>query len=102
MLYEYTPETPIPSTVLLDFYATWCVPCKQISPMLASLNLDAEVQVPMVKVDIDSAKELVSKHNVTSVPTLLLLKDGVEVWRHVGKDIKKADLKAKLCAITKV
>lgn len=70
--------------VLVDFHATWCGPCKMLMPQLETLS-EEQPQVPIVKVDIDLYKPLAKEtYGVTSVPTLVLFKDGVEVSRQSG------------------
>ncbi len=69
--------------VLVDFFATWCGPCKMLGPVLEDLAEDrADVQI--VKVDIDEATDLARKYGVMSVPTLILFKDGKEISKNIG------------------
>lgn len=68
---------------LVDFFATWCGPCKMLGPVLEDLAEDrADVQI--VKVDIDEATDLARKYGVMSVPTLILFKDGKEISKNIG------------------
>ncbi len=70
---------------LLDFYATWCGPCKALAPTLEALEGEfADRGVRIAKVDVDESPELAARFSVTGVPTLIVLKDGREVRRHVG------------------
>ena len=66
--------------VIVDFFATWCGPCKMLSPVLDSLADSLDI----VKVDVDKHDDLARKYGVMSVPTLILFKDGVEVSKHIG------------------
>lgn len=77
-------------TVLIDFYADWCGPCKVLSPIVeefASENPDIKV----VKVNVDKAQNLAMNYEVMSIPTLVVIKDGKEVNRTIGI-INKTDL----------
>ncbi len=65
-------ETP----VLIDFYANWCGPCKALSPILEQLQTEFEGKVNIVKVDVDENPELATEHNIKSIPTLMLFKQG--------------------------
>ena len=70
---------------LLDFYATWCGPCRALAPTLEALQDDfAREGVRIAKVDVDDQAELAARFGVTSIPTLIVLHEGVEVRRHVG------------------
>lgn len=70
--------------VLVDFFATWCGPCKMIGPELEKVadNLDGEVKV--VKIDIDKERELADAYNVQSIPNLFVIKDGKVVNQQLG------------------
>lgn len=67
--------------VLIDFYATWCGPCKMMEPVLKEV---AEVDLVVVKVDVEQHPELKEEFAVMSVPTFVLMKDGERVWRETG------------------
>jgi thioredoxin 1 len=69
---------------LVDFFATWCGPCKMQSPILEQVKNKVGDKANVVKVDIDVNQELAAKYNVRSVPTLILFKGGEAVWRTVG------------------
>ncbi len=66
--------------VLVDFFATWCGPCKMLSPILEK----AESTIKVIKVDTDEFEDLARKYGVMSIPTLVLLEDGKEIKRNIG------------------
>lgn len=87
---EPTPEVPIESLpgegiVLADFYAEWCEPCKRMEPVILMLKQDFKGRgVYFVEVDVEKSKKLASQYKANMLPTLLVLKDGVELERHIG------------------
>ncbi len=70
--------------VLVDFYADWCGPCRMLTPVLEKVAKEMSGQVVIAKLDIDHAQKIASTFQVTSVPTLILFKEGKEVGRLVG------------------
>ena len=79
--------------VLCDFWAEWCGPCKQISPILSELAEEYKEKILIAKVNIDENPEVPSKYGIMSIPTLLLFKDGKVVSTQVGLQ-QKNELKA--------
>lgn len=73
-----------PTPVLVDFYATWCGPCKAIAPSLEQLSTEYAAKLKIVKLDIDQAPGVMEKFGVEGVPTLIIFKGGQEVERQVG------------------
>lgn len=69
--------------VLIDFYADWCGPCKMLSPILVKLAQE-HPEVTVVKCDVDKNQELAMKFGVRSIPTVVAMKNGVEVNRKIG------------------
>ena len=69
-------------TVILDFYGTWCMPCKMLAPIVEKVC--AEQNIKLAKLDIDENEELVRQFKIMSVPTLKIFKDGKEVQTSVG------------------
>lgn len=70
-------------TVLVDFYADWCGPCKMISPVVEAVAKENE-DIKVVKVNVDDAQDLAIKYDVMSIPTLVVIKNGEEAKRVVG------------------
>lgn len=70
-------------TVLVDFFATWCGPCKMLAPVLEEFAENYQ-EVKVLKVDVDSFGPIANKFDIFSVPTLILFKDGVMVKRMSG------------------
>lgn len=69
-------------TVLVDFFATWCGPCKMLSPELEKLSNETDVTI--VKVDVDEFGQLAATYDVRAVPTLILFKDGQPIAKGMG------------------
>lgn len=70
-------------TTVVDFFATWCGPCKMLAPVFDELSGDID-DAKFLKVDIDKSLELARKFQVTTVPTVIVFKDGEEAERLVG------------------
>ncbi|MGL5312404.1 MAG: thioredoxin [Peptostreptococcaceae bacterium] len=81
--------------VLVDFFATWCGPCKMLAPVYSSLGEEMEGKADFLKVDIDESMELARQFSITTVPTVVVFKDGKEMDRLVGF-IPKDSLKEKV------
>jgi thioredoxin 1 len=79
-------------TEVIDFWATWCGPCKLMNPILDEVEKE-NPDLTITRVDIDSDKEMVEQYNIQSVPTYVILKDGKEVDRIIGAKPKFAFLK---------
>ena len=71
-------------TTVVDFFATWCGPCKMLSPDFEELGQDMEDNAKFLKVDIDQSLELARRFEVSTVPTVIVFKDGKEAERLVG------------------
>lgn len=69
---------------LVDFWATWCGPCKMIAPVLEELAADYEGKADILKLDVDENPSTAAKYEVMSIPTLIVFKDGQPVDKVVG------------------
>ncbi len=69
---------------LVDFYADWCGPCRMLAPVLDQVSQDVKGKASVAKLDIDQAQKVTEDLQITSVPTLILFKDGKEVKRIIG------------------
>lgn len=70
--------------VLVDFFATWCGPCKMLAPVLSKIAEEYKDKVKVGKVNVDDENELAVKYQIASIPTLILFKDGKPVKSLVG------------------
>lgn len=80
---------------LVDFYATWCGPCKMMHPILEQLKDKMGDSVTIVKIDVDKHQDLAQLYRVMSVPTLIIFRDSEVKWRAAGVHTAE-DLEAKL------
>ena len=70
--------------VLVDFFATWCGPCKMMHPILEELKQSIGDRATIIKIDVDEAQEFAVQYGVRAVPTLAIFKRGQLVWREAG------------------
>lgn len=75
---------------LVDFFADWCGPCRMMEPIIVDLAEELQGSVKVAKLDIEAAQQVTATYQVTSIPTLILFKDGKEVERVVGLKDKDA------------
>lgn len=86
---SYTKEIEnYDGTVLIDFFADWCTPCKMLSPMIDDIAEKSNVKI--CKINVDSEKELAKKFGIMSIPTLVVMKNGTIMNRSIGITGKKA------------
>ena len=70
--------------VLVDFFATWCGPCKAMHPVLENLKRQLGESIRIIKVDIDKHQQTAMLYGVQAVPTLMLFRNGQQLWRQSG------------------
>ena len=76
--------------VLVDFHATWCMPCKAMAPVIEELGKEFEGKARVLKIDVDKNQAVASQYRVQAVPTLIIFKNGQIVWRNSGAMPKPA------------
>ena len=89
-------ESPLP--IMVDFYADWCGPCQMLTPIIEELAGEYEGKVRIIKVDIDESQEIAQEYAITSIPTILFIRQGEVVDKLAGFQSKDA-LKEKLDAM---
>lgn len=83
--------------LVVDFFATWCGPCKKLSPTLDEVSEELGEQVNIVKVDVDESEDLAMDYGIRSVPTVLFFKNGQQVDKFVGA-LPKSEIVTKIQA----
>ena len=83
--------------VLVDFFATWCGPCKMMHPVLEQLKGELGEDVRIIKLDVDRNEKLAAAYRIQSVPTLVLFRGGEVLWRQSGA-VSLVDLKSRISA----
>lgn len=78
-----------PMIKLLDFWASWCGPCRVMNPIIDEIEKELEGKVEVIRVNVDEKPEEASKYGVMSIPTYIILKDDKEVGRKVGVTAKQ-------------
>ena len=82
-------EIPLKGSVVIDFFATWCGPCKRIAPAFEDLADKYFPVVTFLKVDVDQSAELVNTFDISAMPTFVFLKDGKIIKKVEGADIRE-------------
>jgi len=80
---NFDEVTNTDKTILIDFFANWCGPCKMIAPIIEEIASESD-KYKICKVDVDENPALAQKFNISSIPTLIVLKDGTFVTQAVG------------------
>src|SRR5438552_1078136 len=81
-------ETTCKGLILIDFYADWCGPCRMLTPILEALAKEMGDHLTIAKIDVDHSQKTTAAFQITSVPTMILFKEGKEINRIVGlKDL---------------
>lgn len=81
--------------VMVDFWATWCMPCKMIAPVVEEISRDYTGKCKVVKLNIDDAMELATRFGVMNIPTIIFFKNGTEFARIVGV-VSKDNIRKKI------
>jgi len=77
--------------VLVDFFATWCGPCKMLGPILKEVKDNLGDRISIIKIDVDKNQQVASQYQVRGVPTMILFQNGKQLWRQSGV-LQKNDL----------
>ena len=70
--------------ILIDFFATWCGPCKMLGPILKEVKDNLGDRISIIKIDVDKNQQIASKYQVRGVPTMILYQEGKQLWRQSG------------------
>lgn len=70
--------------ILVDFFATWCGPCKMLSPILKDVKDQLGDQISIIKIDVDKNQQIAAQYQVRGVPTMILFQKGQQLWRQSG------------------
>ena len=88
------------SLVLVDFYATWCQPCKMMHPVLEQVKGELGDRIRIIKIDVDKQSATANQYRIQSVPTMMLFRRGEVLWRTSGA-VQRAELLATIDSFMK-
>lgn len=77
------------STILVDFWAEWCAPCKMLDPILEDVASELDGRLKIGKVNVDDNRVIANKYGIMNIPTMILFKDGKKVHQFVGVQTKE-------------
>lgn len=81
---NFTDIINSPKPVLVDFFATWCGPCKMLAPILKEVKDELGENISIIKIDVDKNQPLAAQYQVRGVPTMMLFQNGNQLWRQSG------------------
>lgn len=84
-----------PLTVLVDFWATWCGPCKMIAPIIEELSVEYQGKIKIAKINVEESPRVATQYGIMSIPTLVFFKKG-KVMEQITGALNKAELKKKI------
>ena len=76
-------------TILVDFWAEWCAPCKMLNPILEEVAIELKDKLKVGKVNVDDNRTIANKYGIMNIPTMILFKDGKKVYQFVGVQSKE-------------
>jgi thioredoxin 1 len=70
--------------VLVDFYADWCAPCRQMPPILKDVKNELKEKIRIIKVNVDKNPQIATRYQIRSIPTVMIFKNGESIWKGMG------------------